>query len=662
VKFEDTTAKRKRVALEGLGVSPLSRFKSQAIPPAKAYTLFDPSELSGVERTLAYDVESYPNYFEVGFKCVDSEKVVIFEASDYGYFINNTPVNQELWCQWLGWLIYRYTIVGFNSRSYDLPICVMAIKGVQPPMLNEITGEIINGSMAQFEIERKYCGTMPTVNHIDIIEVCPLQASLKAYSARLHCERTQDLPFPPQTVLEYWQMSVVKDYNINDLDNTILIYKELLPQIKLRGELGLIYDADLRSRSDAQIAETVIGSELAKFGKVPKAPEWQTGDEFYYQVPDFIEFKTEAFQHALDVVAKTPFVIGKSGYADCPKAIEKLKPSLGSSVYRLGAGGLHSSEEAVCHQADENTLLIDRDVASYYPYIILNQGLYPQHLGEPFLKVFRNIVDRRINAKRDGDKVTADSLKITINGTFGKLGNPYSKMYSPDLLIQVTMSGQLCLLMLIEMIELAGIPVVSANTDGIVIKCPKDRYDDLETIIIIWEEKTGFITEETRYSLLASRDVNNYIAIKEEGGAKTKGVYSLVGSALNSPLSKNPESYVCSLAVQRFLEFGTAVDDTIYNCREFSHFINVRNVKGGAEKDGEFLGKVVRWYYAKGQKGTINYVLSGNKVPKSDGAKPCMNMPEAFPDDIDYDRYINDANEELYKIGFLQKLTTGRLL
>lgn len=672
--FYETNLKRLRAARKA-GLVEAEKFERQPIPPAKVYEYMTYSELMLLaEAVFVYDAESYANYFCVSFQEVTNEKVITFENSEYGYFINNEAVTQELWCQWLSWLLFRFVIIGFNSRVYDLPICLVAVKGVQAPMLCQITEDIIMNDLPPFEVERKYVGKIPTLNHIDLIEVTPLQGSLKLYGARLHVPRLQELPFPPLSTLQYWQMAVVKDYNINDLEDTLWLWKHIKPQIDLRVELGNEYGVDLRSRSDAQIAEAVIGSELQKLGVKTKAPDsldYAPGQQFYYQVPETIWFKTKQFQDVLHVIRTTPFTIGASGYCDCPKEIEKLKPRLNGCTYRLGAGGLHSSEENVAYEADETTLIIDRDVSSYYPYIILNQRLYPHHLGEPFLKVFEGIVNRRINAKREGRKKEADSLKITINGTFGKLGNPFSILYSPELLMQVTISGQLYLLMLIERIELAGIHVISANTDGVVIKCPKDRYKDLEAVITVWEEDTGFITEETRYKGLYCRDVNNYIAVKEEGGCKLKGVYAEVGSALNSPLSKNPEAYITSMALQAFVEHGTPIEQTIelmgsnveseHYPTPLSRFLCVRNVKGGGQKDGIYLGRVVRWYYAKDEKGCINSILSGNKVALTDGAKPCMILPTSFPDDLDFERYIQMASEELYKIGVLKKLSTGQL-
>ena len=701
--FDNSRPDRAKRANKETGADRLARLASSPIPPAKEYELFTLEELlTGGDRTLIFDVESYPNYFLVSFRCTRSRKVVYFEDSP------DCQMNLNL----LTFVLHRFLLVGFNSRTYDLPMCLVACQGARAERLKQVSDDIILNEMQAYEVERKYGVKALNVNHIDLIEVAPIEASLKVYSGRLHCERVQDLPFQPDTMLTREQAAIVRDYNVNDLDNTELLFDFVRPGLELREELGREYNLDLRSKSDAQIAEAVIRSELEKLGVNCRPPSIEPGWSFYYNVPDYVQFKTPQFQHALEVVKATPFVVGASGSALCPQEIEELRPRLGGGIYRLGVGGLHSSEtsepvkirsgkytQAEAHFADSRTLLIDRDVASYYPRIILNQRLFPEHLGEAFLTVFQTLVDRRLAAKRKsqvakkaGDSEQAaywgrvsDALKIVINGTFGKLGNLYSIISAPHHLLQVCMTGQLSLMMLIEAIELAGIPVVSANTDGIVIKCPVDRYKDLETIVMLWENATGFETEETRYKALLAKDVNNYYAVKlkeakdaagetiwldETDGCKTKGIYSEVGSAQNSPLSKNPEGYISSMAVQAFLEFGTPIEDTIANCgqnvkskyypTQVSRFVHVRQVRGGAEKDGVYLGKAVRWYYAKGEKGAINYAISGNQVPKSIGAKPLMIMNDNLPPDLDFDHYANVANEILYDIGYFKKAQVGR--
>jgi hypothetical protein len=186
---------------------------------------------------------------------------------------------------------------------------------------------------------------------------------------------------------------------------------------------------------------------------------------------------------------------------------------------------------------------------------------------------------------------------------------------------------------------------VSANTDGLVIYCPKNAVSKVRNIIGGWELVTGFDTEETQYKAIYMRDVNSYAAIKDDG-VKLKGAYTVAG------LSKNPTTEICSEAVVKFLSEGKDITTTIRNCKDIRKFVSVRKVTGGAVKDGTYLGKVVRWYYSSLAFGCIEYKLNGNKVPQSEGAMPCMTLPDQFPDDIDFNWYVNEANKILKEIGY----------
>jgi hypothetical protein len=625
-----------------------------------------------------FDVECYINFFFVAFKSLHNGKYVAFEQSP-GSSIN---FDKMLWIMW------KFCIVGFNSKIYDLPMITLAAKGKSCTELKKASDFIINECNNAWQFEKAYKVKVESYNHIDLIEVAPLQGSLKLYAARLHAPTIQDLPFEPSHKLTQQEGLITGIYCCVDLDDTEILYNELLPEIKLRTEMSQEYGLDLRSKSDAQLAEAVINSELQKvLGFYPKRPKFDKHLVLKYNVPSFINYKSNQLKEILKVVEESRFELDGNGSPIMPDELGKLKVKIGNTVYNLGMGGLHSQEKTIAYIADENTFIRDNDVASYYPRIILNQNLFPSHLGNAFLEVYGEIVKTRIHAKgeafkakKERDAVSAkrwktiaDSLKITINGSFGKFGNKYSTLYSPQLLLQVTLTGQLALLMLIEMQEEIGIEVVSGNTDGIISKYKKSRHQDVRDCVSLWESITNFETEETCYSAVYSRDVNNYVAIKEEGGekdasflddilgCKTKGTYSEKGSALNSILSKNPEHLICSDALLNFVKNKTPVEETVRNCKDIRRFVSVRNVRGGAEKDGLYLGKVVRFYYAKNEQGCINYVKTGNKVPKSDGAKPLMDLLTSLPEDLNFDWYISKAKEMLHDCGALRKRQTELL-
>jgi len=653
---------------------------------------------------FVFDVETYRNFFYVAFKCLTNGKYIAFEQSP-AYELNATKLN---------WMLWRFCLVGFNSNNYDMPMVALAIKGASCNELKEASDFIIKSGpnwgtkkVTQFDFEKKYKVKIERYNHIDLFNVCPVNggvtanpASLKLYAGRLHCLRMQDLPFEPEHILTAEDAAIVRPYCCNDLSNTELLFNELSSEIKLRMEMSEEYGIDLRSKSDAQVAEAVINSELQKvLGYYPRKPTISEGTVLQYNVPSFVRFRSPELNAILQQITNARFELDGLGSPVWPKDLgeverEKgkdaktvLKIKIGNSIYKLGMGGLHSNEKQTGHVATDEIILADNDVESFYPRIILNQNLFPSHLGEAFLQVYETIVNTRVHAKGEagkakkaGDKAgakrwktIADSLKITINGSFGKLGNKYSTLYAPQLMLQVTITGQLVLLMLIEMLNDAGIDVISGNTDGIVSKYHKDRHNEVRAIIAEWERQTAFKTEETRYAAVYSRDVNSYIAVKTEGGdaearffdeqlgCKTKGTYSERGSALNSILSKNPETLVCSDAVIALIKNKTPIDKTIKECRDIRRFLSVKNVKGGGEKNGVYLGKVVRWYYPKGEAGYISYLLSGNKVGKTDGARPIMDLPDEFPNDVDYERYITEAVEMLYDCGYYKKATTQQL-
>ncbi len=650
---------------------------------------------------LVFDIECYENYFLVAFASVESGKVCYWEM-EYDSKLDINAVNA---------IINNFTIISFNGNSYDIPILSIAVSGKNTVVLKQATNEIIVYEKRPHDILKAYKSKKVTVDHIDLIEVAPLSASLKIYAGRLHCKKMQDLPFHPEVMLSPPQIAITRYYCINDLVNTALLMKSLLVELDLREELSAEYGVDLRSKSDAQIAEAVIGGELQKqgSGRIIK-PVIAPGTVYHYKTPSFIKFQTPLLNWVLQLIQHSKFITSDGGKIGLPEQIAKTPIKIGKSVYTMGIGGLHSTEKNAGFKSNDKFKLIDVDVESFYPRIILNLGLFPTQLGRGFLKVYNGIVVRRIDAKKNKRKKESDSLKIVINGSFGKFGSKFSILYSPDLIIQTTITGQLSLLMLIERFELAGISAISANTDGVVSYVPVEKIELFNAIVKQWEYDTNFKMEDTHYSALYSRDVNNYIAIKTDGSVKHKGAYSNHWNDNSTfRLHKNPTNLICIDAVTDYLTKQIPIEHTIRQSRDITKFITVRHVGNGGgvkvwgdrilpehatkeellKKSGyrethhnlwvrigledmsaisidsayneairqypsdkiEYLGKAIRWYYSEGEEGMIVYANNGNKVPRSEGAKPCMELPNQFPSDIDYEWYIKESYEILNEIG-----------
>lgn len=617
--------------------------RAMPLPPAPAVK---------VTRELwQMDIECYIDYFLVKFYCSKTREFQQFELTP-GTTLDVVGVNG---------IVTRATLVTFNGNSYDVPMLAAALAGYDCAALKRASDAIIVGRLKPWQFEREFNVRIPSyLDVIDLIEVAPGQASLKIYGGKLHSWKIQDLPIEPSASIPPALYPTMREYCGNDLYTTDDLYRKFEKEIALRTLMSAEYGVDLRSKSDAQIAEAVIKSEI---GFNVERPYVAPGTQFLYKTPHFIKFQTPALRDIVAMIERSPFTINAKEVLTMPPELQAANITIGKQTYKLGMGGLHSTESSIYHVSDDDYVLSDHDAASFYPFIIIICGLYPSQMGDGFLRVFKSIVDRRIAAKKAGDKKTADTLKIVINGTFGKLGSRFSILYAPDLMVQTTVTGQLVLLMLIEMLELSGIQVVSANTDGIVIKCHRSAVGLRDGIVKWWEQATGFETEANEYRALLSRDVNSYFAIKPDGTVKLKGEYSApepIGSSWPSPANE-----VCIDAVVAYLTAGVPIEETIYKATDVRRFVVVRKVgdrvAGGGvwTLDGSDLGTAVRWYYAcvpalgLPLRAHIAYKKNGNKVGGSDGAKPLMELPpfHAVPADVDYDWYIKKAYSILGDLG-----------
>ena len=535
-------------------------------------------------------------------------------------------------------LMRNNVTLGFNSNSYDIYMIAAALEVRNCAELKALSNEIIMSRMpawqvADVQIPRHW-------DTIDIIDVLPGQASLKVYGARINQPKLQDLPYPHDATLTDAEMDAVRDYCINDLLVTKALADNRADQLALRVTMGAQYGLDLRSKSDAQIAEAVLKSEIEAIGRTTLTPlKLKDGATVKYTDPCIVSFIDPAMTAIFERICAHDFELSGSGSVLMPKWLADTQIKIGDCSYQMGIGGLHSTEKAQSVRAGDGYSLCEFDVASYYPNIILQQRIAPVNMGDAFLTVYQSILDRRLVAKRSGDKVTNDTLKIVVNGSFGKLGSKWSILYAPNLLIQTTITGQLCLLMLIEAYVAAGARVVSANTDGVVVLAPKALSGAIEQVNWDWMMHTSYELERTDYSALHSRDVNNYIAIKSDGSSKGKGVFGAPA------IGKNPDFPIVAEAITAHLSGHADFRDVIRQCADVTKFVSVRKVTGGAEWRGEPLGKAVRFYYSTEteQGDAITYSKNGNKVPKSDGARPLMNLPETMPPDVDVDRYVGIA-------------------
>ena len=548
-------------------------------------------------------------------------------------------------------------LVSYNGTNYDIAMLREMARGSSVEKVNAVSNSLVTGRGGRPE----YLKTDPQ-RHIDCDRLVVGIRSLKELGAMLHMPSIEELPHPPDAEvgdIDGDTARHLRDYCVNDCVNTLILHDRLGSQVELRKALNEKYP--LRRSSgfsfamESQIGERLIESRCGKPPPVPKSVR-----TFKWQRPPYLAFKDEAASALLDEYSQADVEVHPGGGAvNLPPEL-RLKAAAfryGPNNFVFGTGGLHTAQKqpVFAKSVPGEFEIRDYDVSSYYPNILLRNGMQPV---DNFHETYKSLVEQRLEAKRSGDEYEAAGLKIAINGTFGKLLQPGSAVYSPETFFDVVATGQFALLMLVEQLSDAGATIMSANTDGVIVSCDPKVHDLDGTAIADWQKQTGFNLERTDYDVLAMRDVNNYVALTPNGKAKGKGVYA--PRSAQGDLRTRPAFDVCSSAVVDWLRNGVAPEEHIASCDDLRLFLSVRKINAGVvDESGRPIGKVVRYYKTK----RSNAVLlsagpskSGAQslIPEGKNAQPVdvlTGSPPPIPDDLDRDFYIDRAHDMVAALG-----------
>ena len=588
---------------------------------------------------LVYDVECYPNYFLILTLDLDTGEVLEW-CTHNG---KRKGLNPQEFLE----RAMKSTMIGFNSFGYDKAMVCAYLSGYNHEQLYALSQYLVTGDqLTPWRVWQEHPNiTFHGWRDIDIMPICPGVASLKMYAGRIGFKKLQDLPIHWENDISEEDHKTMRPYCQNDIEATGELYDTVREGVKLRVALGRKYKIDLLSCSGPKIAEEVLKHELQAVGcKIVKYPEIELQEYYEYVAPEWLEFDEEVFQERLDTATLTSYKLSNDKKFKIPaelKTILKYK----DRKYKMGIGGLHSQEKNRSVVVKPGYRMCEVDVGSFYPWMIINEKYAPEQYGEKFTEVYTKIVKDRMRAKAAGDDITAESLKLVINSSFGKFGNKYSAIFSPSLLIHTTLTGQFLLLKLIEMFERNGIDIVSANTDGVVCYYPDELRTEFDEVVRDWQELTNLKLDETEYSGLYNESVNSYLAVKPDGTYKGKATFAAPG------LQKNPQAPIVAHAVAEHIAGRDHFIHTIKSCTDLSQFCYLRLVTGGCEYDLENVGKTIRWYIGTEFRLPFMYIKSGNNVPNSMNGVMCQLMPDEFPDDLNYAYYIQEAKDLFANLG-----------
>lgn len=380
-----------------------------------------PIDYLAVRPKAALDIECLPNFFAIGFRDAETKKRALIWT-----FEDEQPLDRPR----IARLVRHYRLYTFNGIHYDMPMMALAMTGATCEELKAASDDIILGGLKHWQFYDKYGVKLPDfLDHIDLMEVAPAAAqrfSLKKYGGTMHSRTMMEFEHDFEQPLKRDQIEDCLTYLGNDLELTCDLLQELEPDLNLRAAISADTRHDFRSKSNAQCGETIVKLLAEKrTGKRIYKPDIRPG-LFKYEAPSYIKFKTPEMQELLSEVLRSSFRVKPDGYVVMPDVLEERAIPLGSSVFRMGIGGLHSHEQSVSHYATDSVRIVDRDVRGYYPNLMIKSGREPKNLRGQFQPIFRRIVEEREISKKEAQRV-GDEIAL-LEAAIAKLRHAKEKL------------------------------------------------------------------------------------------------------------------------------------------------------------------------------------------------------------------------------------------
>ena len=629
-----------------------------------------------------YDIEVFPNVFHCTVKNSETGQLYMFEISQRKNQLDelvqffHTVNEQHDWNDLYTTDIQLNTdkmFCGYNNLHYDNAIInyiidyynIMKYKGYRTICRSIFNLSKVITTSSEDNIDAwkkwKYATYFESFDLLTMLYSNKLRVGLKEMQVTMQYKNVQEFVCDWRADLPEKEIDSMIEYNINDVNST----EELLNRCKK--------DVDLRIAIEDEYKVRVLSKDGVNIGmKILTQKYLEKTGQTWWDIKDlrspmsviplkdvilpFIKYDSPILQKVLSDMKQQIVSPGRKGYEN-KFLFEGLR-------YSVGVGGIHSVNDPEIIIPKEDEMLIDIDVASLYPSMLIEYEFYPKHLGKEFLEVYRQIKNERIEAKHKGDKVKNETLKLALNGLSGNLQNEHNFCYSPFAVMQIRINGQLLLLMLAEKLTQIGCRIVQANTDGLFVLLKRDAYSKANNICREWEQLTKLTLEEDRFKAMYQYAINDYFAITEEGKVKEKGMF-----ITTVKLGKGLTPKIIPKAVINFFKDGVPVEDTIKGCKDIRDFLmsektgkqwHVEYMNKEQQRTNRFYASADGGYLWKWKGGDIeedNYVWDNNIQSYKEQGKRIVNTPKQYQNMLTASgvtllNYLDDKPIEERKINY----------
>jgi len=605
-----------------------------------------------------YDIETYPNAFTLAVEHSEAPIRWSFEISDQ----RNDSKEIIAFLQYLADTSAR--MVGYNNLGFDYPVIhtLMQMGYSDAQTLYNKAMAIIT---AQDGDESRWMHSVkPSDRHVEQIDLFKIHhfdnkaraTSLKMLEFNMRSDSIEDLPFKVGTMLTPGEIVKLKQYNAHDVAQTKAFLHKSMDMIRFREELTHKYQRDFMNHNDTKIGKDYFAMKLEEagvalydFGPKGRTPRQTKRPVIHLKdaILPWITFQSPEFNRVMNWLKDQSITETKGVFDDVVARVNGFD-------FVFGLGGIHGSVESEVIESDDEFVIVDLDVTSYYPNLAITNGFYPEHLGKTFVSIYKHLFEQR----KSYPKKSAESamLKLALNGVYGDSNNQFSVFYDPLFTMSITLNGQLLLCVLAEgLLEIEGLRLIQVNTDGLTVRVPRANKWLVDTAAAVWQHRTGLNLEEAIYKTMMIRDVNNYIGVFEDGSTKRKGAYEY-----DMEWHQNHGALVIAKVAEKVLVDGAPIRETVENWPEIMDFMLRTKVPRSSylaiEHDGvtSQLQNITRYYIAEGGGHLFKWMPPLKAKPdvwrkigveSGWGVQPCNDIRDAGKLPVDFDYYVREVEK-----------------
>ena len=426
--------------------------------------------------------------------------------------------------------------VGYNCRNYDQYILKAIMLGFDPKQVNDW---IIVKKRKGWEYS-----TMFNKIQFALFDVMPgVPVSLKVLEGFMGNNiHETSVPFDINRRLSPRELEETIKYCRFDVLNTIEVFLKRKNEFDSQMSLIRTFELPLTDlgKTQAQLAAIILGARKKRFN-----------DEWNIRLPQTLQLGR------YEAIGKW-FLDPSNHCYDC-----KLDYEICGLTHTIAWGGVHAGKKQYHYKCKPHEVILDIDVDQLYPTLMIVYGLLSRAVTKP--ELFTHILKTSLRLKAEKKKKEREPYKRICNITYGAEGDKFNPMYDPLHRNLVCVFGQVLIIDLLDKIE-DLIELLQSNTDGIFIKINRSDIPELKRRVEEWEQRTGLKMSYDEFNAMYAKDVNNYVAVREDGTYHSKGGYVKELNDLDFDLP------IVNEAIKNYILVGTPVDVTINSCSDFRKF------------------------------------------------------------------------------------------